>query len=213
MSILPNAGILPPIPDTFDFEAWRKIPQVMDPTGQSLRVRNAFNCQVEVHNEASADQTLNCRDDRVAHPDVGPQMQAYYGYAEDDILQMVASQALCTSVGPLPVFILQRVELMRAAKADALEAGKEKSKAKPIQGSLVLHNPIMRVTGQQPDTMIPLVLLRDLNDSNPGQIRDPSHEYPWPKPLIRDPYVIRPATITDQDESDRRDRRAGRVLE
>ncbi|KAF9039678.1 WD40 repeat-like protein [Hymenopellis radicata] len=27
MSILPNAGILPPIPDTFDFEAWRKIPQ------------------------------------------------------------------------------------------------------------------------------------------------------------------------------------------
>ncbi|KAF9042861.1 hypothetical protein BDZ89DRAFT_1156131 [Hymenopellis radicata] len=62
--------------------------------------------------------------DHVAHPDVGPQMQAYYGYAEDDILRMVTSQ-----VGPLPVFILQRVELMRAAKADALEAGKEKSKA------------------------------------------------------------------------------------
>ncbi|KAF9031977.1 hypothetical protein BDZ89DRAFT_1111628 [Hymenopellis radicata] len=36
--------------------------------------------------------------------------------------------------------------------------------------------------------------IRDLNDSNPDQIRDPSREYPWPKVPIRDPYVIRPAT-------------------
>ncbi|KAF9015877.1 hypothetical protein BDZ89DRAFT_1046144 [Hymenopellis radicata] len=41
---------------------------------------------------------------------------------------------------------------------------------------------------------MPSIISRDLNDSNPDQIRDPSREYPWPKVPIRDPYVIRPAT-------------------
>ncbi|KAF8993210.1 hypothetical protein BDZ89DRAFT_1150718 [Hymenopellis radicata] len=36
--------------------------------------------------------------------------------------------------------------------------------------------------------------IRDLNDSNPDQIRDPPREYPSPKLPIRDPYLIRPAT-------------------
>lgn len=80
---LPNAGISAPIPDTFDFAAWMSLPAVLDPTGRALRVRNALNCKAEVHNENSMHLTLQCRDDRALQEDVGPPLQALFGYTND----------------------------------------------------------------------------------------------------------------------------------
>ncbi|KAF9042816.1 hypothetical protein BDZ89DRAFT_1109478 [Hymenopellis radicata] len=121
MSILPNTGILPPIPDTFDFEAWRKIPQVMDPTGRSLRVRNAFNC----------------------------------------ILRIRGGRYFADGRQPGRTFTGFHFPARRAPAR--CESGRFGGRQREIQGSLVLHNPIKRVTGQQPDTTkIPLVLLNSM---------------------------------------------------
>ncbi|KAK6969648.1 hypothetical protein R3P38DRAFT_3296397 [Favolaschia claudopus] len=42
MSLLPNAGVVA-LPDSFDFDAWLTPGPSKDPTGRSLRFRNAHN--------------------------------------------------------------------------------------------------------------------------------------------------------------------------
>ncbi|KAJ7315688.1 hypothetical protein DFH08DRAFT_971715 [Mycena albidolilacea] len=111
---LPNAGILAPIPDSFDFDGWMKLPPVKDPTGRTLRIRNRHNLSAEQANEVSIDQTLNCRDECSKYPDVGAPLVFFDGYTPDDITDMISSENLCTDLGPTPAFI--RVEVERARR-------------------------------------------------------------------------------------------------
>ncbi|KAJ7488006.1 hypothetical protein FB451DRAFT_1390965 [Mycena latifolia] len=160
MSLLPNAGIAAPIPDTFDFTQWMSPPASKDPTGRTLRIRNRHNVASEKVNEVSIDQTLNCKEDRVKHPDVGVPLQFFYGYTADDMTDMILSEAYCTDVGPLPAFIRAEVERARRKKSERTEADKsDKAKARPIKGSMVLSNPIRRVPGQRPLVSIPQIVL------------------------------------------------------
>ncbi|KAJ7050755.1 hypothetical protein C8F01DRAFT_1263641 [Mycena amicta] len=74
MSILPNAGIPAPIPDTFDFEARITLPTSLDPTARTLKLRNTHNLRTEALNEA------------------------LYAYTADEIEDMVLGEAYCTAV-------------------------------------------------------------------------------------------------------------------
>ncbi|KAJ7753500.1 hypothetical protein B0H16DRAFT_1459395 [Mycena metata] len=167
MSILPNAGIAALIPDTFDFHGWMTVGPVKDPTGRSLRFRNTHNLSAERFNEISIDTTLNCRDDRSNFPDVGPRLRVFYGYLQDDMTDMVLSEPYCTDVGPLPAFIRQQVDRTRRKRTERVdtekaEKEKEKTKGRPLVGSMVLSNPIFRVAGQRPDVVISDVVLQSI---------------------------------------------------
>ncbi|KAJ6508291.1 hypothetical protein C8R45DRAFT_922054 [Mycena sanguinolenta] len=156
---LPNAGIVAPIPDSFDFVAWMNPPPAKDPTGRTLRIRNRHNLSAELANEVSIDQTLNCRDDRSKYPDVGAVLVFFYGYTQDDMTDMINSKTLCADVGPIPAFIRVEVERARRKRSDRVEAEKsEKTKGRPLKGSMVLSNPIVRVPGQRETVVVPLVV-------------------------------------------------------
>lgn len=137
-TILPNAGVAAPIPDTFDFAKWMSPPASKDPTGRTLRIRNRHNVVSEQVNEVSIDQTLNCKEDRVKYPDVGVPLQFFYGYTAEDMTDMILSEVYCTDVGPLPAFIRAEVERARRKKSERAEADKndkDKAKSRPIKGS------------------------------------------------------------------------------
>ncbi|KAJ7865301.1 hypothetical protein B0H14DRAFT_3443009 [Mycena olivaceomarginata] len=165
MSILPNAGMAAPVPDTFDFSVQTTVPPPKDPTGRSLRMRNQHNVTTEKFNEISIEQTLNCRDDRAAYPDVGPVLQAFYGYTQDDMADMIGSEIYCGDVGPLPVFIRQQVERSRRKRAENMEADKvdkERTKDCVLQGAMILSNPIVGVAGQAAAVLGPNVVLQSM---------------------------------------------------
>ncbi|KAJ7061892.1 hypothetical protein B0H15DRAFT_981576 [Mycena belliarum] len=166
MSLLPNAGIMGPIPDVFDFDARMTVGPAKDPAGRTLRFRNAHNLAAERFNEISIDATLNCRDDRANFPDVGPQLKVFYGYLQDDITDMVLSEQYCNDVGPLPAFIRQQVDRARrkrTERADTEKTDKDKAKGRlPLSGAMVLSKPVFRVAGQRPEVVIPDIMLQSI---------------------------------------------------
>lgn len=161
MPLLPNAGIAAPVPDSFDFDAWVTAPAPRDPTGRSLRMRNQHNLAMERFTEVSIEQTLNCREDRANYADVGPSLKAFFAYTQDDMSDMIYSKQYCGDVGPLPAFICQQVDRSRRMRGERLEAEKvekDKTKGRPVEGSMVLSNPITRVPGARTVVTIPRVV-------------------------------------------------------
>ncbi|KAJ6546158.1 hypothetical protein B0H10DRAFT_2243718 [Mycena sp. CBHHK59/15] len=164
MSLLPNAGVLAPIPDIFDFDMWTTPPPSKNPTGRTLRLRNQHNLTSERFNEL-IDWTLNCKEDRAAHLDVGPPLKFFYAYMAEEMSNMILSEAYCTDVGPLPAFIRGEVKHARRKKTECTEADKaerEKTKGRPLKGVMILSNPIVRVPGQQLAVVVPDAVLQSI---------------------------------------------------
>ncbi|KAJ7156730.1 hypothetical protein C8R46DRAFT_1294472 [Mycena filopes] len=138
--------------------------------GQSAKrpVQNAkeHNVSAEKFNEVSVEQTLNCKNDKVAYPDVGPALQAFYAYTQDDMVDMIGSNIYCGDVGPLPVFIRQQVERSRRKRAETTEADKidkeKKAKGRALHGAMVLSNPIVRIAGQAATVLVSNVVLQSI---------------------------------------------------
>ncbi|KAJ6619159.1 hypothetical protein B0H10DRAFT_2189150 [Mycena sp. CBHHK59/15] len=131
MASLPNAGIPGPIPDTFDFTGRMQPPPQIEPAGFALRIRNEENVIAEKHNEDSIRLTKLCVKDRANHPDVGPALQALYGYTNEELDDMINAETYCAAVGPLPIFIRLHVERRRSLRQQQVEkekADKEKQK-------------------------------------------------------------------------------------
>ncbi|KAJ6628493.1 hypothetical protein B0H10DRAFT_2209403 [Mycena sp. CBHHK59/15] len=157
---LPNAGIVPSIPNSFDFDGWMVPPPSKNPTGRTLRIRNRHNLAAEMANEVSIDQTLNCRDERAKYPDVGPPLICFYAYTAEDMVDMIYSELYCSDVGPLPASIRGELERARKKKSERTEADKsEKTKGCRIKGSMILSNPVTRWPGQRLSVVIPQVVL------------------------------------------------------
>ncbi|KAJ7483039.1 hypothetical protein B0H11DRAFT_1914780 [Mycena galericulata] len=166
MSLLPNARVIAPVPDSFDFDAWTTPPAAKNPTGRTLRLRNKHNLDSERFNEISIDQTLNCKEDRVNYADVGPPLKFFYAYTSEEMTEMILSEAYCTDVGPLPAFLRGDVERARRKRADHAEADKaQKEKIKgqrPLHGAMVNTAAVSRVPGERPDVVVPDVVLRSV---------------------------------------------------
>lgn len=156
--ILHNAKVAPPIPEDFDFQPFLVVPPALDPQNWPLLARNAHNTMVEIHNQESMVATLKCSGNRILFPDIGPPLQALFPYAADEITLLASSSELCIRVGPLPTFLLMEIERTRSSKVKkTLNSGsssKEVSKLLPVAGSMINSNPIVRVPGQQPKSII-----------------------------------------------------------
>ncbi len=161
--LLPNAGIPPPIPDDFDFQARLVMPPLRDGAGRSLRIRNTHNYKAEIHNENSMDQTLNRRDDRAVFPDVGPPLIPMYAYNEEELQALSSSKDLRNEIRPLPAFVSLYIESIRKTKnAKTQDAPAEKGKAKSVLGSMALLHPIVRIPGERPPIIISDVFLHSI---------------------------------------------------
>lgn len=146
-----NAGTTLPVPDTFDFEAWMKIPPHIPHSGIALRIRNRENCKAELHNEDSKFQTIRCRMDRANHPDVGLPLMPYYDYAKGELPMMARNEEYEKAMGPVPDFVRLFIDGIR-----------QKEKAKGVAGSLVLDKPVTRTLGQRPEIGIPNIICHSM---------------------------------------------------
>ena len=146
-----NAGLTLPIPDHFDFDVWMHLPKSQASNGISLRIRNRENCVIERHNKESRFQTVLCRQDRANHPDVGLPLKGFYDYLKTEWTAIARSDDLLKQVGPIPAFVQVGVDKI-----------KESDKLKGVVGSMVMHNPITRSPGQQPEVAIPKVVCQTL---------------------------------------------------
>lgn len=165
--ILPNARIAPPIPEDFDFQSFLVVPPALDPEHWPLIARNVHNCSVETHYQDSMVATPKCSGDRIAYPDVGPPLQALFPYAADEITLLTASNELCTKVGLLPTFLLMEIEhthLLEVKKPSASGSpSKDSLKVLPVAGSMLNSNPVVRVPGQQPKSVISDIYLYSIH--------------------------------------------------
>jgi hypothetical protein len=167
MSILRNAGILAPVPDSFDFDKQMESRDLLPPAGLALKIRNRDNCLVEIHNDQSCYETVSCRRDRVAQADVGALLKPLWGYEDEEMDDMISSETYCTAVGPLPVFLRAVVERTRSFKLAEAEKQKGQDKvksgsARPLAGSMVMENPTRRLPGQRQTVVIPDVYLQSI---------------------------------------------------
>ncbi|KAE9396245.1 hypothetical protein BT96DRAFT_941878 [Gymnopus androsaceus JB14] len=81
--------------------------------------------------------------------DVAP-LKPLYGILQEEFKELIFSKLYCTEVGPLPLFLREKIvweHLTNAEKSEKDKAGKEKA-GKSIRGSMVLGKPITRIPGQ-----------------------------------------------------------------
>jgi hypothetical protein len=129
---------------------------------------------VEKQNEDSILATKRCKADRVQFPDVGPPLQARYGYFEPELQNLTEDEELVSLVGPLPVFLREVIVVARrkakvladqqAAPPSSTGSSKnasDKSKSRPLPGSMVMVA-VDRVPGVLLPVSMPEIFLQTL---------------------------------------------------
>ncbi|CAK5270535.1 unnamed protein product [Mycena citricolor] len=121
-----------PLAADFDFKAHLTPPLDIYPdhsVSYTLNERNAWNCQVEMHNVTSRNATFSyyhaaCSNSLVLGQDVGAHLRAFYAYTTDEMDDFVESPNICAITGPLPTYLQVYIEKARNQKARVEEAGK-----------------------------------------------------------------------------------------
>ncbi|KAG6892761.1 hypothetical protein C0993_002997, partial [Termitomyces sp. T159_Od127] len=111
-NLLPNAGISGPIPDDFDFEGRINLPDGITRFELPLAVRIRENVAIEEFNNDSILKTVAVKNTPAPRPidmDVGPSLKSPYYYADDEIRDLIDSEALCALFSPLPAALLREI--------------------------------------------------------------------------------------------------------
>jgi hypothetical protein len=159
-AILPNAGVPPPLPVDFDFDA-RRLPEenVIPPAHFSLSRINKENCIIEVHNEQSLEQTDKAEADSNHTTDIGLSLRPIYKYTEAD-LRALLDETYKNAVGPIPSFLLRvLLDIKQQDKDDKSAAAAnnldEKKASRLTHGSLRMEHPIIRNIFEKREIPIP----------------------------------------------------------
>ncbi|KAG6870772.1 hypothetical protein C0992_012503, partial [Termitomyces sp. T32_za158] len=168
LPFLPNAGIVGLIPEDFNFERHIVVPEGVTQLGLPLGTRIRRNVELEHFNEESIATTVDVMAMPVPRPpdaDIGPPLKTPYFYTEEEIKELVGSQALCDSLGPLAPSLIRQIGASRDKKkrdADlARQAEKERDKEvdsslrNKLLGTMEMQNPIRRVFGEAKEVVIP----------------------------------------------------------
>ncbi|KAG6895793.1 hypothetical protein C0992_012504, partial [Termitomyces sp. T32_za158] len=172
---LPNAGVVGPIPEDFDFQRHIVIPGAVTQLGLPLGTCIRRNVEIECFNEESIASTIDVMAMTVPWPpdaDIGPPLKAPYFYTEDEIGELVGSQALCDSLGPFPPSLIRQIVAFRdKGKWDAelaRQAEKERDKEadsslrNKLLGTMKMQNPVRRIFGEAKEVVIPTVYLLNI---------------------------------------------------
>ncbi|KAG6895122.1 hypothetical protein C0992_003083 [Termitomyces sp. T32_za158] len=173
LPFLPNAGIMGPIPEDFDFERHIAVPEGKTQLGLPLGTRIRRNVEIERFNEESIASTIDAMTmpvPRLPDVDIGPPLKTPYFYTEDEIEELVGSQALCDSLGPLAPSMIRQIAASRDKRkrdADlARQADKEadSSLRNKLLGTMEMQNPIRRVFGEAKEIVIPTIYLLNIRN-------------------------------------------------
>ncbi|KAG6864025.1 hypothetical protein C0993_009616, partial [Termitomyces sp. T159_Od127] len=111
-TLLPNARIVGPIPAHFDFEGRINLPDGITRFQLSLAVRIRVNVFIEDFNDNSILKTIavkNTPSPRPVDTDVGPPLKPSYYYSDDEVRDLIDSEALCALFAPLPADLLHEI--------------------------------------------------------------------------------------------------------
>ncbi|KAF5383662.1 hypothetical protein D9615_003780 [Tricholomella constricta] len=167
---LPNAGIPGPIPEDFDFDARVAPPDALMMPEIPLQTRVARNVEIEKFNNDSIFRTVTAKETMVPRPedlDIGPPLKRSYAFTDDEYQEFVDSEALCSTLSPLPVALVRYIEAERARLKKVAEVGRQLDKEKEAEtkmrtkllGSMQLVDPVKRVPAQRDRVIIPTTFL------------------------------------------------------
>ncbi|KAJ7451013.1 hypothetical protein B0H11DRAFT_2246588 [Mycena galericulata] len=149
MSATSRAGVLLPLPASFDLVAYSTCPNdIQAPSGMDLQDKNAENCVIETHNKASilltrAYARAKETNAGVGILDVGLPLRAMWAYTDEEKASLLHCPEYVAATGPLPRSLVKFIASCRAAatvekEKERSEKEAEKAKAnKPLLGSLV----------------------------------------------------------------------------
>jgi hypothetical protein len=124
---LPNAGILGPIPEGFDFKKCKVVPDAIACLEHPLSSCLSFNQEIKIFNNKGVTATVKEKLTAIPHPadlNVGPPLKATYLLTEDKLNNLVASKALCSAYAPLPLGLLWLIILEHALKKKSRDTEK-----------------------------------------------------------------------------------------
>ncbi|KAG6895602.1 hypothetical protein C0992_000433 [Termitomyces sp. T32_za158] len=178
--ILTNAGIPGPIPADFDFDARITLPDGVARFELPLAVRIEENVGIEKYNNASILKTIETKNVAVPRPvdlDIGPPLKPLYFYSDDEVHELVGSEALCSLYAPLPASLLREVVSIRANLKGETEVERQAQKNREkeadsstrskLLGSMEMTNPIERSLGEAREVVIPTVYLLNIRNRYP----------------------------------------------
>ncbi|KAG6894838.1 hypothetical protein C0992_004369 [Termitomyces sp. T32_za158] len=177
LPFLPNANLVGPVPDSFDFERHMTVPEGIARFGIPLGIRIQRNVEIERYNDESISTTVDVLAIPSPRPpdlDVGPALKLSYCYTETELKELANSQALCDSLGPFPPSLIRQIAASRARgkKEAELVRQAEKEKEREIDssirnkllGTMEMQNPVKRVFGEAKETVIPTIFLLNIRN-------------------------------------------------
>ncbi|KAG6886840.1 hypothetical protein C0992_002074 [Termitomyces sp. T32_za158] len=100
---LPNTGITGPIPKGFDFDSRMIVPEGITCFSLPLGIRIQHNVGIKQHNDGSIAWTVDVMAMPVPRPpdmDIRPPLMNPFYYSDEEVEELVNSQALCEALGP-----------------------------------------------------------------------------------------------------------------
>ncbi|KAG6874649.1 hypothetical protein C0993_012729, partial [Termitomyces sp. T159_Od127] len=160
-NILPNAGIRGPITDNFDFEAGINLPDGITWFELPLAVRIRENVDIEEFNNNSILKTIGVKNTPAPRPidmDIGLPLKPLYYHADDEVCDLIDSEALCTLFAPLPATLLREVvsgrALLKKGTGIELQASRDKTReangsiCSRLLGSMEMSHPVEQSLGE-----------------------------------------------------------------
>ncbi|KAG6876293.1 hypothetical protein C0993_004263 [Termitomyces sp. T159_Od127] len=103
-NLLPNVGVHGPIMDNFDFEGRINLPDAITQFELPLAVHICKNIAIEEFNNSSILKTIAVKNSPMPRPcdmDIGPPLKPLYYYVDNEIHDLIDSEALCVEQGPV----------------------------------------------------------------------------------------------------------------
>ncbi|KAG6894608.1 hypothetical protein C0992_005413 [Termitomyces sp. T32_za158] len=177
LPFLPNANLVGPVLDDFDFERHTAVPEGIARFGLPLGVRIQRNVDIERYNDESISTTVDVWTTPTPRPpylDVGPPLRVSYCYSGGEIEELANSQSLCDSMGPFPPSLIRQITASRVkGKREAelvrqVEKEKEREADNSIRnkllGTMEMLNPVKRVFREAKEIVIPTIYLLNIHN-------------------------------------------------
>ncbi|KAG6891568.1 hypothetical protein C0992_003595 [Termitomyces sp. T32_za158] len=145
---LPNAAIPGPVPDDFNFDDKIVVPGCVACFQLPLAVRIRENVRLEEHNNASILKTVTVKHTPTPRPadlDIGPPLKPLFFYSDDELQELVESEALCALFSPLPASLLRIVVATRAKTRKKVESERRVQKEKDKQADASILSKILEI--------------------------------------------------------------------
>ncbi|KAG6879150.1 hypothetical protein C0992_004824 [Termitomyces sp. T32_za158] len=178
--VLPNAGLPRPIPDDFDFDARTILPDGVTRFELPLAIRIQENVDIKKFNNASILKTINTKETAGPRPvdlDIGPSLRPLFLYSDDEVHELVDSEALCLLYAPLPASLLREIISARAHLKNKAETERQAQRHREkeadsstrsrLLGSMEMTNPVERSLGEAREVVIPTIFLLNIRNRYP----------------------------------------------